>query len=179
MLDLSLDKKNSLMFQNPELNILDFSKLGVLTTEDHELVIEQKFHKFQVGDALYYDPVYKTFSKAIASNTVAIEVCGVVDKVYNEDMFRIITEGYIDTDRYQYTKGVILYLSEVVPGMLMSVEPTLSVKQVAVQDSGGIQVNIKMGYFLDPEHEETQPPQFTFEAYTKEELDDIILNIKG
>lgn len=168
-------RNNSTIFQNPEgQHLLDFTPLGSFTTENREIRIKQEFHTFIVGDALYYDVKEEKYSKALAINNIESEVCGIVSEVVNADEFIIITEGNIKTDRYKYSNGSVLYLSEVIPGFLMSANPTSVIKQVAVQTANGINVGIKMGYHLGG-----TPEKISMEPYTKEELDDIILNVRG
>lgn len=167
-------KKNSVIFENPEEYILNFTALGSYTSENTEIRITQKAHYFSVGDILYFDVKNKQFSKALAVNNIQSEVCGVVSEVPNNNEFVIITEGPLETDRYKYAVSSPLYLSEIIPGALISANPTFVMKQVAVQIENGIQVNIKAGYCLSG-----KPLEVILEPYTKEELDDIILNVKG
>ena len=167
-------KKNSTIFENPEEYILNFTAIGSYSSENTEIRITQEAHYFSVGDVLYFDVKNNQFSKALAVNNIQSEVCGIVSEVPNNNEFVIITEGVLKTDRYKYTVLAPLYLSEVIPGTLMSANPTFVMKQVAVQVEGGIQVNIKTGYCLSEKSLEV-----ILEPYTKEELDDIILNVKG
>lgn len=169
-----LQKKSSTIFQNPEEYLVDLTPLGAYTHEDSEIRIQQESHYFRVGDVLYFDVKSNKFSKALAINSMTSEVCGVVSEIPNDNEFVIITEGFIETDRYKFKESSVLYLSEVIPGTLMSANPTAVLKEVGIQLSNGIQVGIKTGYYLT-----NKPLEVTMVPYTKEELDDIILNVKG
>lgn len=169
------DRDNSVIFKNSEeQHLLDLSALGSLKANNKEIRIKQDKHFFQIGDALFFDVRENKFSKALAINNINCEVCGIVSEVPSDSEFIILTEGYIKTDRYKYAEGLPLYLSEVIPGFLMSIEPTHISKQAAVQTANGIKVDIQMGYYL-----KDNEIKISLEPYTKEELDDIILNIKG
>lgn len=169
------DKMNSVIYRNPDKTALvDFTLIGTLKTEDTEIRIKQDNHFFQVGDALYFNPTDTKFRKAMAINNIESEVCGVVSEVINNDEFIIVTKGFVKTDRYKFNVGSQLYLSEVIPGFLMSASPTHVLKQVGVQSLNGIQVSIQMGYYIS-----NNPVKVIFESYTKDELDDIILNVRG
>lgn len=166
---------NSVIYDNPEVeHVLDLSCIGMLTREDTEIRIYQDNHLFQIGDAVFYDVKNKKFSKALAINNIDSEVCGLISEIPTSNEFILLTEGFLKTDRYKYHEGSVLYLSEVMPGFLMSAEPTGIVKQIAIQKTDGIQIDIQMGYFLQENSTEV-----SLEPYTKDELDDIILNIKG
>lgn len=168
-------KTNSVIYKNSENDsLIDFSTIGTIKTEDSEIRIKQDKHFFQVGDALYFNPTDNKFGKALAVNNIESEVCGVVSEVPNENEFIIVTEGFIKTDRYNFNADAPLYLSEVIPGFLMSSPPTYIVKQVGIQSINGIHVSIQMGFYVS-----SNSVKVTFEPYTKEELDDIILNVRG
>lgn len=170
-----LDKKNSTIFKNPEdPHLINLTLLGTISREDTTITIEQEDHCFQIGDVLYYDIKNLKFGKALAINTMEGEVCGIVSEVTDQNRFVLITEGKLVTDRYKYLPTSPLFLSEVIPGTLMSIPPTSVSKQVAVQVEDGIQVDIHMGYYLGGE-----AAKVGLEPYTKEELDEIILNVKG
>lgn len=168
-------KTNSVIYRNPEkTSLIDFTLIGTIKTEDSEIRINQHDHFFQVGDALYFNPTDIKFGKAMAINSIESEVCGVVSEVIDNDEFIIVTEGFVKTDRYNFAIDSPLYLSEVIPGFMMSAEPTHVVKQVAIQTLNGIHVSIQMGY-----HISNNPVKVVLEPYTKDELDDIILNVMG
>lgn len=168
-------KNNSVIYKNPDKTALvDLSTIGTLKTEKTEIRIQQANHFFRTGDVLYFNPNTNEFAKALAINNIESEVCGVVSEVVDNNEFIILTEGFVKTDKYNFPIGSVLYLSEVIPGFLMSVQPTHILKQVAVQSINGIQVSIQMGFHLSD-----NPIKVTLEPYTKDELDDIILNVRG
>lgn len=168
-------KRNSVIYRNPDKTALvDLSTIGTLKSEKTEIKIRQMNHFFQPGDALYFNPNLNEFGKALAINSIESEVCGVVSEVLNDNEFIIVTEGFVKTDRYNFAVGSALYLSEVIPGFMMSVQPTHVMKQIAVQSLNGIQVSIQIGFHLSD-----NPVKVTLEPYTKDELDDIILNVRG
>lgn len=166
---------NSVIYENPEKeHVLDLTSIGSLTKETKEIRIQQENHLMQIGDAVFYDVKNKKFSKALAINNIDSEVCGVISEIPNQNEFIILTEGFLETDRYNYKTGSILYLSEVIPGFLMSADPTSIIKQVAIKKDNGIQIDIQMGHFM-----QENTTEVSLEPYTKEELDDIILNVRG
>lgn len=170
---------NSVIFRNPENNkIIDLSEIGILNTDEKEIEITQTSHFFRIGDAIYFDTKKELFSKAVAKNNISVEVCGVVSKIINVDKFKFITHGKIKTDRYIYTTGSQLYLSEVTSGHLTNIQPTYVCKPVATQlEDSVINVDIQMGFNLSNETPDYTPEDL--ENYTQEELDEIILNIKS
>ena len=168
------DKKNSTIFKNPyEQEIHDFSFVGTYKTIDKTIQIEQQNHGFQVSDVLFYNIKLKKFDKALAINAIESEVCGIVSKVLGINTFQIITEGFLETDRYNFPIDTPLYLSESTPGKLMSIAPINVVKQVATQTTNGIMLDIRRGYKIS----EDEYTDEELEVYTKEELDEIIANI--
>ncbi len=167
-------KNNSTIFKNPEEHgVLDLSMLGTVNYVNNSVSITQKDHFFKTGDVLFYNVQESCFSKAYAINNIQSEACGVVSKVLDKDSFEIISKGLVETSRYTFDIGTILYLSEVVPGKLVSLPSSNIVKQIATQVSGGIMVDIKRGYHAGNPEEAVEE----LEPYTKEELDEIIKNI--
>jgi hypothetical protein len=168
------DKKNSTIFKNPyEQMIHDFSFVGAYKTIDKTIEIEQFGHGFQVADVIFYNIKLKKFDKALAINSIESEVCGVVSQVLGSNTFRILTEGFLETDRYSFDVDTPLYLSESTSGKLMSVAPVNIVKQVATQASNGIIIDIQRGYKITDNDDSDDE----LELYTREELDEIIANI--
>ena len=167
-------KNNSVIFKNPYDRMLhDITFAGTYDKVDTTIQIEQITHGFQVGEALYYDVKDKTFAKALAINSIESEVCGVVSEVIGVNTFRILTEGYLKTDKYSFVLDTPLYLSESTPGKLTSIAPKGIVKQVATQTSNGIIIDIQRGYKIS----DTTVEDEELEPYTQEELDEIIQNI--
>lgn len=168
------DKKNSTIFKNPyEQDLYDFSFVGAYQVLDKTIQLEQFGHGFQVGDVIYYNVKLKKFDKALAINAMEAEVCGVVSEILGTNTFQILTEGLLETDKYNFAVDTPLYLSESTPGKLMSIAPANIVKQVATQVSGGIIIDIQRGWKISEE-------EFTdeeLEPYTQEELDEIIANV--
>ena len=165
--------KNSNIMKNPqERHIFDLTKLGILESPNQQIQISQSNHFFQVGDILYYDIRTQLFGKAIAVNNIESEVCGAVLSVQDNDTFTLITQGEIQTLRYAFPSGTPLYLSEIYPGKLISIEPTSVFKQVAIQTDNGIMIDIQRGY-------KSPNPSYIeeLEPYTQDELDEIIKNI--
>lgn len=166
-------KNNSTIYKNVEdPRIFDLSLLGTVNYVNNAVSITQKDHFFQIGDVLFYNVQESCFLKAYAVNDIQSEVCGVVSRIFDKDNFEILPEGLIETSRYTFDIGTILYLSEVTPGKLISIPPSNIVKQIATQTSNGIIVNIKRGY-----HAGNPKDAEGLEPYTQEELDEIIKNI--
>ena len=166
--------KNSIIYKNPQdQHLFDLSYLGILNHERKTIEINQQNHYFQIGDVLYYDIKNHKFAKAIAKNSIESEVCGVVSEIIDIDNFVIITNGKIQTTRYNFEIGTSLYLSNAHEGKLVSIEPNNIVKQVATQIPNGIMINIQRGYKIS----NTESGSETLEPYTQTELDEIIKNI--
>lgn len=167
-------RNNSIIIKNPqEHHIFDLTQLGTIMQTNKLIEITQPNHFFQVGDALYYNVKKQMFGRAIAVNNIESEVCGVVSEVQDKDTFTLIAKGKISTTRYNFNNGAQLYLSEVYPGKLVSIEPRNVLKQVAIQIENGIEIDIKRGYKITDaliESEEMEP-------YIQSELDEIIKNI--
>lgn len=164
---------NSIIFKNPqETYLFDLSLIGTSTYESEIIQINQENHYFEIGDVLFYNVVTQKFEKAIAENSMFSEVCGIVSKVISLDYFEIVSSGEIVTDRYNFDTDTVLYLSDVTFGKLVSIPPENIVKEIATQITNGINVNIKRAFKLT----ETSTTE-EYEAYTQEELDEIILNI--
>lgn len=165
--------KNSIIYKNPEeRKILDFTNIGIKVYEDKTMDIHQESHFFAIGDVLFYNIETNKFEKALAENTIFSEVCGVVSKITSIDDFEIISFGEIKTNRYQFEIGTKLYLSDVQPGKLLSLYPSEIVKEIATQTLDGIIVDIKRALKTTATSDTS-----TYEAYTQEELDEIIMNI--
>lgn len=168
------NKTNSIIFENPyKDNIQDFSKIGVLSIINTEVEVNQKMHRFQVGDVLFFDFKEHKYNKALAINHNCSEVIGVVSSLIDDDNFRFTNKGLIKTNRYQFNNGDILYLSDSAEGKLINIEPTVIIKQIAIQSDNGIIIDIQRGYKV----KETEDYTDECESYTQEELDNIIKNI--
>ena len=164
--------KNSIILKNPQdQNLFDLSYLGVLTHSKKAIEINQQNHYFNIGDVLYYDIKNHKFDKAIAKNSIESEVCGVVSEIIDIDNFIIITTGKIKTTRDTFNPVTILYLSDVNAGKLVSIQPHSVIKQIAIQDTNGIIINIQRGLKTT-----STSSSENLEPYTKEELDEIIKN---
>ena len=168
-------KTNSTIFKNPEdEHLIDLSYLGTMLKEDSSVIIEQKNHFFIPGDVLAYSLKDQLFIRAVAINTMDSEICGVVSRFIDLDHFELVTKGIVETSLYSYPNGSILWLSEVIPGRLMSIMPTKTFRQVATQVSPGIiEVELKMGFTTGPITQASDE----LTNFTKEELDDIIQNL--
>lgn len=172
-------RRNSTIYKNPEDQYLfDITALGVFNQEQTEIRLTQKNHYFRVGDALYYDPQSVKFIKAVANNSIASEVCGIVSRVVDMDTFILVTQGELEVSRYQYNEGSTLYLSEFIEGQLTTVQPLYAIKPLGYQiEPGKILVDIQRGLVLS-----SRPPAVDteeLEPYSQAELDEIILNIKS
>lgn len=164
---------NSDIYKDPEENhLFDLSSIGMITHEDKTIEISQNNHFFKTGDVLYFNVKTGMFAKAIAVNGIESEVCGVVSEVISKDSFTIVTKGSIQTDEYTFDVNTPLYLSNAHAGRLTSIPPYNVIKQVAIQDSSGILVDIQRGMKTT----ETSSSE-ELESYTKAELDEIIKNI--
>ena len=172
-------RKNSTIYRSPEEpSIFDISSLGTYVKEDTEIKITQSMHYFREGDALYYDPMTVKFQKAIANNTIASEVCGIVSEVINLNTFIIVTEGEVMVPRYQYSPDSTLYLSESIDGHLTSIQPTYVIKPLGKQiEPGKILVDIQRSFVMAERDAFVNTEEL--EPYTQQELDEIILNVKS
>lgn len=104
----------------------------------------QTAHGFSEGEAVYlkHDG---TFGKALAKDSIEIEVIGVVSKVTDADNFTITTYGYMKTTAASLSSfgaGVVLYLSEDTAGALVDTTKTFT-KPVGIKTSDGLQVLIQ------------------------------------
>lgn len=166
-------KNNSTIYKNPqEQRIIDLSQLGTLIYAGGAIEITQPNHFLQTGDVVYYNVKTRLFAKAVAVNNIEGEVCGIVSEVSDKDNFTIINSGVVETNRYTFDEGTVLYLSDAHPGKLVSIAPASVIKQIATQLAHGIMVDIQRGYRVadDSSTEELEP-------YTQAELDEIIRNI--
>ena len=166
-------KTNSTIFKNPEEDhLIDLSYIGTMLREKIYIDVTQEGHYFIPGDVLAYNLKDKKFIKAIAVNTMDSEVCGVVLESIDMNHFTLTTQGTVYAPQYNYPNDSTLWLSEVIPGKLMSIAPTSTFRKVAKQISPGIiEVSLEIGlttgaYVTD-----------TLEYYTQQELDEIILNV--
>lgn len=168
-------KTNSVIFKNPEDDhLIDLSYLGTMLIENPSVQISQTNHFFLPGDVLAYSLKEKKFVRAVAVNTMDSEICGVVSEFINNDNFVLVVKGLVNAPQYQFANGSILWLSEIIPGRLISIMPTRTFRQVATQVSPGvIEVSIKMGLTTGSREPNNEP----LEPYTKEELDEIISNL--
>jgi len=169
-------KNNSVIFKDPENeHLIDLTYLGTMLRENTVVQITQNDHFFIPGDVLAYDLQSKKFIRALAVNTMQSEVCGVVSEYVDSNNFILVVKGIVNAPQYKFPNGSILYLSEVIPGKLMSIQPINTFREIATQISSGIiEVKLKVGLTTGIS---TQSPQETLEPYTKEELDEIIANI--
>ncbi len=169
-------KNNSVIFKNPEDDhLIDLTYLGTMLKEDTTIQITQDNHFFIPGDVLAYNLESKKFIRALAVNTIQSEVCGVVSEYIDSNNFILVAKGIVNAPQYKFPNGSILYLSEVIPGKLMSIQPTNVFREIATQVSNGvIEVKLKVGLTTGIS---TQQPQETLEPYTKTELDEIIVNV--
>lgn len=166
-------RHNSIIFKNPQdQHLFDLSSIGSINHEDKSITINQEKHYFNVGEVLYYDVTTNKFSRAVAVNNIESEACGIVSEVIDNDNFVIIAKGLLETDKYNFSVGSKLYLSDVTPGKLVSIEPQSIIKQIAIQAANGIIIDIQRGWKITntSSSEELEP-------YTKEELDEIIKNV--
>ena len=165
--------KNTNIYKNPEEHTLfDLSRIGTITVLSNES-ISQKKHYLQVGDVIYYDIKQKKFALAIAANSIESEVIGVVSEVIDENTFKLINSGLLETNKYTFPMGTQLYLSNLVPGKLVSIQPSNVIKPIATQSNNGIIIDIGRGWI--PEN--PTGDKVVYENYTQEELDEIIKNI--
>lgn len=168
-------KNNSIVFKDPEKeHLIDLTYLGTMLKEDSTICITQENHFFVPGDVLAYDLLSKKFIRALATNAVQSEVCGVVSEFIDVNNFVLVVKGLVNAPQYKFPNGSTLWLSEVVPGKLMSISPTNIFREIATQVSEGvIEVNIKMGFITGLPKAEPE----ILESYTQAELDEIISNI--
>ncbi len=168
-------KNNSTILEAPYgHDIHDLTFLGTYRHINDDVIIQQENHGFQVGDVIYYNIQQQTFEKALAINAIESEVCGVISSVVDNHMCKFITSGTIKTDKYNFDVDTPLYLSEYIPGKLVSIIPTDVKKQIAIQTENGLLIDIQRGYRLT-QSDKTESPDL--EPYTQDELDEIIQNI--
>lgn len=166
-------RNNSTIFKNPqEPHLFDLSSIGSVIHEDESVRINQIDHYFQKGEVLYYDVKANKFARAIAVNNIESEVCGIVSDVIDKDNFVIIAKGLFKTDQYTFDENTPLYLSDAHAGKLVSIEPYGIIKQIAIQATDGIIIDIQRGYKTT-----ATSSSENLEPYTKAELDEIIKNV--
>ena len=66
-----------------------------------------------------------------------------------------------------------MYLSNIAPGKLVSIQPSNVIKPIATRSNSGIIIDIGRGWI--PENPTSD--EVVYENYTQEELDEIISNI--
>ena len=165
--------KNSNIYKTPEEHhLFDLSQFGTTKVINKQEVMQKK-HYFRVGDAIYYDIQEKKFALALAINDINSEVVGLVSEIINEDIFMITNTGELITNRYSFPIGTQLYLSNIVPGKLVSMQPSNVIKPIATQSNNGIIIDIGRGWIP----ESPTSDEVVYENYTREELDEIINNI--
>ena len=166
---------NSVIFRDvDEDNILDFTHIGSDNTEFQTIELYELSNGFIVGDAIYYDIHNKHYRRALANNSIMSEVIGVVSKIIDKDNFELTLKGNIITDRYSdIDNGKPLYLSPVITGKLIEIEPSNVSKIIAIKIQGGIKVDIQRGYHLQQNELNYSDVRY----YTKEEIEDIINTI--
>ena len=107
-------RHNSTIFKNPQdQHLFDLSSIGSINHEDKSITINQEEHYFKVGEVLYYDVTTNKFSRAVAVNNIESEACGIVSEIIDKDNFVIIAKGLLETDKYNFSVGSKLYLSDV------------------------------------------------------------------
>lgn len=164
---------NSTIFKNPqEPHLFDLSSIGSVIHEDESICINQVDHYFQKGEVLYYDVRTNKFARAIAVNNIESEVCGIVSDIIDKDNFVIIAKGLFRTDQYTFDENTPLYLSDAHAGKLVSIEPHGIIKQIAIQATNGIIIDIQRGWKTT-----VTSSSENLEPYTKAELDEIIKNV--
>ena len=167
------NRNNSVIFRDVELDeVLDFTHLSSTEEDFKTIELEEFSHGFFVGDAIYYDMNTKHYRRALAVNVIMSEVIGVVSKIIDKDNFELTLKGNIETTRYNnYNNKDYLYLSDVITGKLVNIEPRNVSKIIAIKIENGIKVDIQRGYHLLQTEEET----FTdVRYYTEQEINDII-----
>lgn len=166
-------RNNSTIFKNPQdAHLFDLSSIGSIIHEDKSIEINQQDHYFQIGEVLYYDVRTNKFARAVAVNNIESEVCGIVSDIIDKDNFVMIAKGLLETTQYTFDVGTALYLSDVHPGKLVSIEPLSIIKQIAVQTTDGIIIDIQRGWKTTSTSSSEE-----LEPYTKSELDEIIKNV--
>ena len=165
--------KNSNIYKTPEEHhLFDLSQIGTTKVINKQEVVQVK-HYFRVGDAIYYDIKENKFALALAINSIASEVVGLVSEIIDEDRFMIANTGELLTNRYSFPVGTQLYLSNIAPGKLVSIQPSNVIKPIATRSNSGIIIDIGRGWI--PENPTSD--EVVYENYTQEELDEIISNI--
>ena len=164
---------NTNIFKNPqEPHLFDLSSIGSVIHEDKTIQINQIDHYFQKGEVLYYDVRTNKFARAIAVNNIESEACGIVSDVIDKDNFVLIAKGLLETDQYTFDENTPLYLSDAHAGKLVSIQPHSVIKQIAIQATNGIIIDIQRGWKTT-----STSSSENLEPYTKAELDEIIKNV--
>lgn len=170
------DRMNSNIFRDPEDDngVFDISVAGMKYEYNESSYFHQP-HTFYVGAVVYYDGKAKEFRLALAENTQASEVAGVVSEIVDDENFALIQKGKVATSgRYKYPEGSKLYLSDTRNGVMVSIPPSGVIKEIGTMVSEGIiEVDIKRGY-IQTDYVQPDPANG---PYSKEELDEIIQNI--
>ena len=166
-------RNNSTIFKNTqEHHLFDLSSIGSVIHEDKTIQINQIDHYFQKGEVLYYDVRTNKFARAIAVNNIESEACGIVSDVIDKDNFVLIAKGLLETDQYTFDENTPLYLSDAHAGKLVSIQPHSVIKQIAIQATNGIIIDIQRGWKTT-----STSSSENLEPYTRAELDEIIKNV--
>ena len=171
-------RDNSVIFKDPEDAdyLRDLTYVGTLEVEDNSITITQSNHCFAIADVICYNLGKLEYQRALAVNTVDSEICGVVKEVIDSNSFVLVTRGKIDGTKYSHPEGSDLWLSEVSPGHITSIEPTNVFRKIGAQlGPGSIEVSLDRGFTTGS----STSSGGSLEPYTKEELDEIIANIKS
>ena len=83
--------------------------------------VMQTAHGFAVGNCLWFDG--SEWSLAQANDTTTSEVGGIVSAIASEDVFILVTDGYIDSGFSGLTPGCVYFLSDTTPGVMISTPP--------------------------------------------------------
>ena len=175
-----LNRLNSNIYKNifPEEVInMDFINKSlantIISTED----IRQDNHGLSINDFVYLDDdgLYK---KALAEESTRANVVGIVSKVAGPNVFTLMDSGTVSFDHLDYNDTTILYLSDKIPGKAVhysEITNTVYIP-VAVYIEDKIIIHLQQGSIGDilaPYEKEEQ----SFEAYTEQELNDVVNQI--
>lgn len=169
-------RDNSVIFRDVDVdNVLDFTHIGSSEENFRTIELEEESNGFILGDAIYYDIKTNHYRRALAINDIMSEVIGVVSKIINKDRFELTMKGTIILDRYDtYENGDFLYLSDIITGKLVNLEPRNISKIIAVKINNGIKIDIQRGYHLLQTDEQTYTD---VRYYTNQEIQDVITTI--
>jgi hypothetical protein len=174
---IDFERKNSNIYKNifPE-EVFDYGPFielqGNVETTTSDIV--QEAHGFIKGNVIAYKN--GKYVKALAEKTLETVPIGIVSNVISSNVFTLMTTGIFEWKTYSYDDTSILYLSDIIPGILVhydQIKSNVFIPVASYIDNKQILLNIQtptVGAPMAPYEQYSS----NFENYTQDELDEII-----